>query len=204
MANLPDDPSCVVHDGERVELLDEHVVMPDGSTRVDLRGCTLETGAVMVIEYNDPPPPHHRHVPPPEDVSPPDAVSDSTDATTVAMLPPAPPPLPPQAAVNPVTVAIAVSATGTAGALGWKAVKALKGPTVQQTQQAEEKRQRAECGTRSDSVLTDFRAHTADFKTRQLVQVSEPTELWQRADALDAQVEQLQRFLRASAKTRRA
>ena len=202
MASLPEDPSCVVHDGERVELTPDHVVMPDGSTRLDLNGCTLESGAVLVVEYSEQPATHRTKDP--EDAPLPDAVSDSIDATTVVMLPPAPPPLPPQATVNPVTVAIAASALIASGAIGWQALKASNNPTMHQPQQTEEQRQRAECGTRSDSVLIDFRASVADAKTRRLPHIVEPRELWQRADALEAQVDHLRRILRAMAKTRRA
>ena len=203
MLDLPEHPTCTIRTGERAELKRDHVLMPDGSTRADLSGCTLEPGAAFFFEYDEAP----RHTKPialPDDVSPP-AVPDSSDATAVVALPPEPTKMPPTAALSPVTVALAVGAAGTAGALGLRRLRAPRGAQVQtNAQQKEQERQRKECGTKSDTVLLDFKARTTDLKTRKLAQVVEPVELWRRADALEASAANLQRILRAMAKTRRA
>lgn len=204
--DLPDHPTCTIRSGERVELRRDDVLMPDGSTRTDLHGCQLESGAVLFFSYEDPPPATKHHavtVALPDEKSP-DDVPDSTDATSVVALPPEPPKLPPESAINPVTAVLAVGAAGAAGSLGLRRLRASTATAHTNAQQKEERRQRAECATRSDSVLLDFRAHVADAKTRRLPHIVEPRELWQRADALEAQVDHLRRILRAMAKTRRA
>ena len=202
MPDLPEHPTCTIREGERVELKPDRVILPDGSTLVDLKGCSFEPGAIMVIQYDEPPRPHRKRVQLPADPSPTDAPQDASMVASLA-LPPSPPKLPPNSVVNPVTVALAVGMAGTAGSFGLRRVRMHKTSAQTQQQKQEEKR-RQECGARSDSVLVDFQARTADFRTRQLVEVTEPVELWRRADSLEDAVDNLQRILRASARTRRA
>lgn len=209
MPDLPDHPTCTVRTGERVELRRDDVLMPDGSTRTDLHGCQLESGAVLFLEYEDPTPTvpkHHAMTTALPDEQSPDDVPDSVDATSIVALPPEPPKMPPESAINPVTAVLAVGAAGAAGSLGLRRFRASRPGIKAQpnTQQKERERQQAECSTRSDDVLLNFKAKAADFKTRQLPQVKEPVELWQRADALEVTIDQTQRALRAIAKTRRA
>lgn len=203
MPDLPEHPTCTIKSGERVELKPDRVILPDGSTLVDLTGCTLEPGSIMVIQYDEPPRPHRKHVQLPADPSPTDAPPDASSTAVSSALPPSPPKVPPGAAVNPVTVALAVGMAGTAGSLGLRRLRVHKA-NVQTQQQKKEERQRQQCATRSDTVLVDFKARTADFRMRQLVEVVEPVELWRRADSLDDAMADLQRILRAKAKTRRA
>lgn len=208
MPDLPEHPTCVVRDGERVTIKRHHILMPDGSRRVDLTGCELQSGSVLVIEYRQGHGRRHKHVVTiPADPSPTE-VAPSLDATSVVAVVPASidTTVASHGNVDPLVVALAVGGVGVAGAVGWRAMRGAGGSGRPQinAQQQEQERQRAECATKSDSVLLDFRAHAADFKTRNVASINEPIELWKRADMLDAQLAELQLAMRALAKTRRA
>lgn len=208
MPDLPDDPSCIVHGGERVTVKRHHVEMPDGTTRTSIKDCKFESGAIVVAEYVERKR-ERKRAKLPAVVSPtaPEPLPDETTSTAlVAALPPQPADVPPEAGASPLTVVLAVGVAGTAGAVALKTMraKASGGNASQSAQQKDERRQREQCATASDSVMTDFRARTADFKRRPIAEIHEPTALWQRAEALELQVDQLQSVMRAAAKTRRA
>lgn len=202
MPSLPDDSTCIVHTGERVEVKRNYLVMPDGSTRTDLRDCTLEPGAVVNVRYRLTRKPAklapHTVVIPAPAITP-DQPPDETTATME--LPSDAPKMPPAAAVDSTTVVLAVGVAGVAGYAGWRMVKTGDGVDVQQ---AEEQRQRKECGTRSDSVLNDFRARLADFRSRKLAMPQDDGNLWSRCDLLEGRIEQLGQIARSRTKTRRA
>lgn len=227
MPSPPDEP-CVVRKGERIEVTDDGWILPDGSTRETLDGCEIEAGASIIGLIEDLPKPRKRKVTSvrqPEPVSdvtvadeqteadvvqtPPDAVSpDELHADTVELLPD-PPKLPPEAASHAVVVSVAVAAVGAAGVAGVKALaQAVNGggsngsQGQEQQRKEEERKEREQCATASDGLVNDFRARVADFKTRKLPMPVDPAELWQRCDLLDEQADQLQRWMRARAKTR--
>lgn len=229
MPSQPDE-SCVVRKGERIEVTDDGWILPDGSTRETLDGCEIEQGASIIGLIEDLPKPRKRKVASvrqPEPVSdvtvadeqtevdvvqpPPDAVSpDELHAETVELLP-EPPKLPPEAASHAVVVSVAVAAVGAAGVAGVKALaQAASGGSSngsqgqEQQRKEEERKEREQCATVSDGLVNDFRARVADFKTRKLPMPVDPAELWQQCDLLDEQADQLQRWMRARAKTRRA
>lgn len=229
MPSQPPDAPCIVRDGETVEAVDDHWLMPDGSTRDSIEGCDISPTAILRVYVEDDPPPRPKAKPArraeplptpatlaadphqltadphqlePVDVTPAD--DDQDTMAVVAALPPDPPRMPPAAAVNPVTVALAIGVAGTAGVLGWQALQGQSASSQQAEQRKEEERQREQCGTASDSVLLDFRARAADFRMRELAQPDDPGELWNRCDVLEARIEQLGQASRIRAKTRRA
>jgi len=229
MPSLPSDPSCVVRAGETIEVVEDHWLMPDGTTRETIAGCDISPDANMLIiaEDEDDPEPRYSQpcvplVPVPVDVSPdvsptddslspPDAIApDDQHTATVAMLP-TPPRIPPESATQTTTVVVAVAAVGAASWLGVKALGQLANGSSssanqngEQQRKEDERKEREQCATASDGMVNDFRARLADFKTRRLSEVGDPIELWQRCDLLEAQADHLARWLRARAKTRRA
>lgn len=220
MPSQPDEP-CVVRKGERIEVTDDGWILPDGSTRETLDGCEIEPGASIVGLIEDLPKPRkhkvasvHRPEPMAEEQTsvdvvqpPPEAVSPDELHTETVQLLPEPPKLPPEASSHAVIVAAAAAAVGVAGVAGVKAIaQAASGSQsrLEQQRKEDERKEREQCATASDNLVNDFRARVADFKTRTLSMPVEPRELWQRCDLLDEQADQLQRWMRARAKIRRA
>jgi uncharacterized protein HemX len=208
MLNLPVDPTCSIGDGDTVEILDDYWILPDGSTRETLEGCEISPPFTMVMQMSEGRPRKHKakHKPVAEVIvaEPAPITADDVPADTtavVAVLPPEPERMPPHSSVSPVTVALAVGVAGAAGWLGWQAMQSATAASAQAQQKQDEQR-RKECATASDSVSTDFRARLATFNRAQVPQVVDPAALWQRCDALESTVDQVQLAARRIARRR--
>lgn len=181
----PEDATCVVRSGDRVEIRTDGFVFPDGQTIESLSGCKLESGAVLFIGWGDPTnrlrllPKRKLASPttPPEDVS---AIAPDVTATTSAAVS-APSHFRDEGAATTTAVVAAVAIA----ALGVAVFKALhlSANAVNAQQQQREREQRA-CTTKSDTTRDNFAKTAETLDNKKLREIREPEAFFAKIDGM--------------------